>query len=101
MRQQEYLMALQALNCLKQALSSVPLQYGEADYPQALVREQLQLLKQDSITTYHREEPSEIDDFVDKGEILQSLACLILFKLLHQKSNLLHAHSSQKKLLPE
>ena len=93
MRQQEYLMAMQALNFLKGALESVPHQHGEADYPQAVVREQLQLLKQDTITTYHREEPSEIDRLVDKGVILQSLACMILFKLLHQKSNLLHQHS--------
>ena len=77
-------MAMQALNFLKGALESVPHQHGEADYPQAVVREQLQLLKQDTITTYHREEPSEIDRLVDKGEILQSLACMILFKLFKQ-----------------
>ena len=82
-------MALQALGYLKQTLSSVPSNHGETTFPSAIIREQIQLLKQDAVTTYHREELSELERFVDKGSILQTLACYILLKISYQKMDLL------------
>ena len=96
LRQQEYILAIQSLNLLKEAFSSVPLLTGEVasrnapqegKYPKAVIKEQLQLLADDIVTTYHNEGAEEIEGLVNKGELVQSLACLILFKLFHQKAN--------------
>lgn len=99
LRQQEYTLAIQALSLLKESLSSVPLLTGEVSrqdaYPRAVIREQLQVLRNDIVTTYHNESTEEIDGLVDKGELVRSLACLILFKLLHQKANATHALNKQ------
>ena len=109
LRQQEYVLAIQALGLLKRALGSAPLLAGEVSqrdaYPRAAIKEQLQVLKNDIVATYHSESTEEIDGLVDKGELVQGLACLILFKLLHQKANANHALSKQAahgdKALPE